>query len=172
MTGLASRRIKDSDNCAFLNSGRPEIDEWLSSHALRQHQERRVATYVWSEGDFVYGFFALTPHRLVDADVSISGHAGGPLTGHLIAKTGIREGAAYETDPITLDDGEVVQVPKPGLLIIDAMIAAQEASDVGGGRYLFIDTTNEPAPILDALNTIGFRSITPGGSPTHYIRIS
>ncbi len=171
MAELTTRLIQDTDNCAFLESGRPEIDEWLSKHALRQHKEHRVATYVWAEGEFVYGFFALTPHRLVDADVSISGHAGGPLTGYLIAKIGMRESAAQETDPVPADDGSTFMIPKAGLLVIDALIAASEASERGGGRYLFIDTTNEPPAILEALETIGFKSISPVDSPTHYIRL-
>lgn len=169
---LSTRRIKHSDNCAYLDSGRPDIDSWLAEHALRQDTEKRVATYVWVEGDFVYGYFSLTPHRLVDADVSISGHAGGPLTGYLIAKVGIRQGAGEEVDRIELTSiGEVVEVSKILQLLVDALVAASDASELGGGRYLFIDTTNEPPLVLDALQKAGFRSITAAGSPTHYITL-
>jgi hypothetical protein len=169
---LSTRRIQDSDNCAFLDSGRPEIDSWLIDHAKRQHAEKRVTTFVWAEGDFVYGYFSLTPHRLVDADVSVSGHAGGPLTGYLIAKIGIRQSAANEVDRIELTHtGDVVHVSKLGQLIVDALVAAGDASQLGGGRYAFIDTTNEPPAILEALENVGFRSITAAASPTHYITL-
>jgi hypothetical protein len=172
MADLTTRLIQDTDNCAFLNSGRPEIDDWLENHAKRQHREKRVITYVWDQGEFILGYFSLTPHRLVDADISISGHAGGPLTGYLIAKIGIHQGAALEGDEITLANGDVVgPVPKPVQLIIDAFIAADSASEIGGGRYLFIDTTNEPPPILNALSAVGFQSITPADSPTYYITL-
>ncbi len=168
---LSTRLIEETDNCAFLNTGRPDIDSWLNDHAKRQHAEKRVVTFVWEQGEFVLGYFSLTPHRLVDADVSISGHAGGPLTGYLIAKIGIQHNAAEEIDRIELSDGTVLDIPKPVQLIIDALVAASDASVYGGGRYAFVDTTNEPPAILKALDGIGFRSITAAGSPTHYITL-
>ena len=171
MAGLSTRLIQDSDDCNFFGSGRDKIDEWLRANAKRQHEEKRVVTYVWEHEGEIHGFFSLTPHRLTDADVTVSGHAGGPLTGYLIAKIGIWERAAGDVDEFTLSSGKIVQIPKPVQLVADAMIAASKASRLGGGRYLFIETTNEPTSILGALYMLGFKSITQAGSPTHYIQL-
>jgi hypothetical protein len=171
MAALSTRLIQDSDDCNFFGSSRQEIDDWLSAHAKRQHAEKRVVTYVWEDQGNICGYFSLTPHRLTDVDVSVSGHAGGPLTGYLIAKIGIWTGAANQTEDFTTSNGDVVAVPKPVLLIVDALVAASKASRAGGGRYLFIDTTDEPTALLEALQLAGFKSINPAGSPTHYIML-
>ncbi|OJZ65814.1 hypothetical protein BRW65_27750 [Mycobacterium paraffinicum] len=173
MAPLSTRLIQESDDTNFFGSARPEIDDWLSAHAWRQHDEQRLVTYVWEEQGSIRGFFSLTPHRLTDVDVSISGHARGPLTGYLIAKIGIWTGAADDVDEISLHNGKVLQITKPEQLIVDAMIAASKASRLCGGRYLFIDTTNEPWAIRTGLDRLGFKPINPAPaeSSIHYIRL-
>ena len=124
------------------------------------------------QAPYVHGFFTLTPHSLLpDDDSRISGHTGGALSGYLIAKIGINQGAASETATRSAKNGKKVTWPVPVFVLIDAIVSAELASQFGGGRYIFIDTTNEPRPILDALRGLGFKSITPTGSPVHFLKL-
>lgn len=157
-----------------LNSGRPEIDLWLTQHAVRLQRDNSCVTVVWTDGQhpFVYGYYSLTPHRLEpDAETKASGYTGGALSGYLIAKIGVHKEAASEIREVRHDDGTATRIPVPALLLIDALVDMEHAAGTAGGRWAFIDTTNEPDCILKALNEIGFKPISPAGSPIHFLRL-
>ena len=122
---------------------------------------------------YVYGFYTLVPHSLEpDQETRISGHAGGALSGYLIAKIGIHQGAAQEQVTRTTRDGQKITFPTPVFLVIDAIVDAEMAAEHGGGRYCFIETTNEPPHILATLRGLSFRPISPGGSAMHFIKLT
>jgi hypothetical protein len=107
-----------------------------------------------------------------DKATRISGHTGGALSGYLIAKIGIQRKAARESLQQTATDGSVYDMPIPALLIIDALIDMEHAAGTAGGRWAFIDTTNEPEGILEELDTIGFQPINRSGSPMHFLKLT
>lgn len=107
-----------------------------------------------------------------DEETRISGHAGGVLSGYLIAKFGINKRAAQQRTSVTYKDGgETYNFPNPVLLLIEALVDAENASRLGGGRYAFIDTSNEPEPVIEAVNGLGFAPIKPEGSSLHFIKL-
>jgi hypothetical protein len=120
----------------------------------------------------VYGFYSLVPHRLEpDEDTRMSGYTGGALSGYLIAKVGIHQDAAkenYQRRRQNEDDAKIV-LPPTALLLIDALVDAEMAARHAGGKYCFIDLTNEPKHICLIAGAIGFKPIKPEGSATHFI---
>lgn len=166
--------LSANHECGFLSTGRSGIDDWFSDHAQRLQETRTCVTYVWSDQPpYVSGFFTLTPHRIDDEEARIPGHAGGTLSGYLIAKIGVHEGAVDETIDLKVgpEASDVVALPPIVGLLIEAIVKAARAAFHGGGRWLFIDTTNEPPHVLSELETLGFKAIKPEGSALHFIKL-
>jgi hypothetical protein len=166
--------ISASHDCGFLSSGRPEIDSWLADHALRLQNERTCVTYVWADQPpFVSGFLTLTPHRLEDDEVRVSGHAGGALSGYLIAKIGIHENAVHETVKVRVgrEPDDFSELPPTVALLIEAVVHATRAAFYAGGRWLFIDTSNEPDHLVGNLEALGFKPIKSEGSPVYFLKL-
>ena len=163
--------LTSEDLLGFLSSGRPEIDRWLSESAASAQEQSFCRTYVWSDQPpYVFGFYSLVPHRVdSDEDVKVSGHAGGALSGYLLAKIGLHQKAVGQVCRIPGDAG--LTAPAELLLVLDAHIQATRASYLAGGRYLFVDTSNEPPHFLDVFRRIGFRSISPSGNPLHVMKL-
>jgi hypothetical protein len=156
----------------FLNSGRSQIDSWFHEHALRVQTEGRMRTYVWDDqAPYVSAFYSLVPHVLpADDGFYIPGDPlGGPLSGFLIAKLGINQNAVGQESE--LPGHPEVTLENEILLLVDAMVTARRAALIGGGRYAFIDTSNEPPHILTALGRVGFKSVTEAGHPVHVVRL-
>jgi hypothetical protein len=157
-----------------LNSGRPEIDSWLTDHAVRLQRDCACFTHVWCDNQhpYVYGFYTLMPYRLKSADsAGVSGYTGGELSGYLIAKIGVNKGAECESRELTSSDDETMVIPVPALLLMDALIDMEHAAGTAGGKWAFIDITGEPQCILDELDLIGFQPINQEGSPIHFLRL-
>lgn len=166
--------LSASHECGFLSSGRPDIDEWFASQAERLQGDRTCVTYVWADQPpYALGFFTLTPHRVMDVAEGLSGHAGGAMSGYLIAKIGINQNAVSETVNIWTGPAEddFAAVSPTVALLIDAVVHASRAAYYGGGRWLFIDSSNEPQHILDNLDRLGFKSITAEGSPMRFLKL-
>jgi len=159
--------LSSEDLCGFLHSGRAEIDQWLAESALSAHTQGFSRTFVWSDQPpYVAGFYSLVPHRVdSDEDTWVSGHAGGALSGYLLAKIGLHRKAVGQLCRLAGDSG--IEAPAELLLILDAHIRASRASYLCCGRYLFVDTSNEPPHFLEVLSRVGFHSISPGGNPLH-----
>ena len=141
---------------------------------MRLQEERACVTYVWADQPpFVSGFFTLTPHRLEDSAARLPGHAGGVLNGYLIAKIGVHQNAVNETVDLKTgsDPGNVIELPPVVGLLIEAVVKAMRAAFYGGGRWLFIDTSNEPPHVLNELPRLGFKEIKPEGSPIHFLKL-
>ncbi|SII19974.1 Uncharacterised protein [Mycobacteroides abscessus subsp. abscessus] len=133
--------------------------------------------WVDNQAPYVYGFYSLTPHQLIpDDETRISGHAGGVLSGYLIAKFGVNKRAAEEATEVEYESGPGKRkrgpFPNPVLLLIDAIVDAERASRHGGGRYAFIDTANEPKTVLEAVSGLGFKPIKPEGSTLQFIKLT
>ncbi len=158
---VATAPLDEEHDTGHLNSGRDEIDDWLARQALRLQQDGLCKTYVWADQPpYVSGFYTLIPHR-IDASnqtITVAGHTGGSITGYLIAKIGIHEDAAERLADVARPDPTKppFQIPNAVLLVLEALLAANRAAEHAGGEYLFVDTSNEPKSILDALDTMGF----------------
>jgi hypothetical protein len=138
---------------------------------MRLQDEAVLRTYVWGDQlPYVAGFFSLSPHRIEsDEDLKVAGHAGGSLSGYLIAKIGLHSAAADETTLLPGDSD--TRLPNKYLLVIDAVVSAGRASYWAGGRYVFIDLQNEPAWVAEVSERLGFRSISPTGSTMHVMKV-
>lgn len=100
----------------------------------------------------------------------MSGHAGGVLSGYLIAKIGVDQ-RAIDSQTRLSDEDRTVTVPVLWALVVHAVVRASAAARLAGGKWLFIDTTNEPQCIMDALARIGFKSITPEDNSVHFVKL-
>ena len=131
-----------------------------------------MRTYVWDDqAPYVAAFYTLVPY-VVDAndDFSIPGDPlGGPLSGYLIAKLGIHQKTVGQLSQIG-DDADLM-FENENLLLVDALVRAGRASQFGGGRYAFIDATNEPDHILSAMRRVRFRPVAPANNPLHVVRL-
>ncbi|WP_139061764.1 hypothetical protein [Tsukamurella pulmonis] len=163
--------LESVHDCAHINTGRPDIDQWFANHAPRLQADRSVRTMVWADqAPFVSAFASLTPHRVIDTDARIPGHSGGPLTGYLVAKLGID----MRAKDLTVDfvaNTQTIKLKAVDMLLVNTVATAMQASRAGGGRLLFLDTRDEPRHILDAMKRVGFRSISPMGDPLHFMKI-
>lgn len=167
----STRALNAEHLTGFLNSGREDIDRWFADKALRLQEEAFARTFVWADQPpYVSAFYTLVPHRVEsDDDHQISGHAGGALSGYLIAKIGIHQKAAADHSLFPGSSNDTL--PNVYLLIIDAVVRATHASYFAGGRYIFIDLNNEPQYLVDAAREIGFKSISPTGSTMHVAKV-
>ncbi|TFI40244.1 hypothetical protein E4P29_25360 [Rhodococcus sp. 1R11] len=133
-------------------------------------------TYVWADQHpYVSGFYTLVPH-LIDTDrdtVQLSGHAGGAISGFLIAKIGIHRESALKKSRIEAPSGsgKFLSVQNISILLVEAMVRAAAASRIGGGRFLFIDTTMEPDFLVKALKSLNFLPINGQGSPMWCLKL-
>jgi hypothetical protein len=129
-------------------------------------------TYVWGDQPpYVAGFYTLIPHRIdSDENTRVPGHAGGALSGYLIGKIGLDLRAVDHESNVPVGD-QTLSVPNSILLVIDAVVRASHAAYIAGGRYVFINISNEPAHIVEAVRAVGFHSISPSGDPMHVIRL-
>lgn len=119
---------------------------------------------------YVAAFYTLVPHRIEsEDDTRISGHTGGDISGYLIAKIGINVDAASGSSRLPGDPGHTLS--NILLLLIDAVVHASRASYLAGGRYVFIDINNEPSTLSDAVQQIGFSSISSAGSSMHVMKV-
>lgn len=170
VTRWATRPLNSEHLTGFLDSGRPEIDEWLHSQAFRLQEEGVCRTYVWGDQlPYVAGFYSLVPHRVEsDEDLKVSGHAGGALSGYLIAKFGIHQAALRQKS--LLPGSGTTSLENKYLLLIDAVVQASRASWQAGGRFVFIDLQNEPEQLVEAAGRLGFKSISPSGSSMYAMK--
>jgi hypothetical protein len=155
----------------FLQSGRPEIDTWFNGQALRLQDDGVCRTYVWGDQlPYVAGFYALVPHTLQsDEDLNVTGHAGGVLSGYLIAKLGLHAGVRDLESLLPGDSDQ--RIANKYLLVVDAVARASRASYFAGGRYVFIDLRGEPEWLVEVVGRVGFRSISSSGSPIHVMLV-
>ncbi|WP_145013144.1 hypothetical protein [Mycobacterium marseillense] len=143
----------------------------MNDQAMRLQDEAFCRTYVWGDQlPYVAGFYALLPHRIEsDEDLKVTGHAGGALSGYLIAKIGLHSGARDLQSLLPGDSNE--RIANKYLLVVDAVARSSRASYFAGGRYVFIDLQNEPPWLVEAAGRIGFHSISPSGSTMHVMKL-
>lgn len=123
------------DLTAF-QSGEPSLDAWLREQAAAA-QDRRVArTFVWVEADaedLVVGYYSLTGHRLVRADLPRSLGHGSPaeIPAVLLARLAL--------------DVRHQGGGRGGVLLADALQRIVIATQTVDARFVVVDALHEKA---------------------------
>lgn len=114
--------------------GKPPLDDWLRSQALRAQTARTARTYVWTQvdGPEVLAYYSIAPTQIARSEVTRS-LAGGytVIPGYLLAR-------------LALDE----HLHGQGLgseLLVDALERIVEAARSGGGRLIVVDAIDDDA---------------------------
>ena len=120
-----------------MDSGEPELDEWLRLHAAGTEARRVARTFVWvdpaSEPDLVRGYYSLTAHRLVRDGLPGAIGRGSPV-----------EIQAVLLARLALD----VSSQGPGMggvLLVDALARVVTATRTVAARLVVVDALSESA---------------------------
>ncbi|MDQ2836475.1 MAG: GNAT family N-acetyltransferase [Actinomycetota bacterium] len=118
-----------------FDSGEPELDSWLRSHAAGSDERRITRTFVWTEYDStrVIGYYSLMAHQLIRDALPKSIGRGSPDTipAILLAR-------------LALDKSHQGSGNGAGLLG-DAMERAAVAAANVGARFLVVDALHDQA---------------------------
>jgi GNAT superfamily N-acetyltransferase len=124
-------------NLSALDSGEPDIDEWLRQHAGGAEARRVARTFVWvdpaSDGDRVLGYYSLTGHSLVRDALS----------------RGIGRGSPAEIPAVLLArlalDISLQGRGMGGVLLVDALARVVVASRTVAARFVVVDAVDDRA---------------------------
>jgi GNAT superfamily N-acetyltransferase len=132
MKRWVSERLRQDHVTAGFTCGRPELDDWLTSHALRAQHQDTARVYVWAEDRTIVAYYAVAPTavrkdsfpRSVTGGVSL-------IPGHLVARLALDQslhGQGFGT-----------------ALLLDAIETIVAAADRAGGRLILVDAKDETA---------------------------
>jgi GNAT superfamily N-acetyltransferase len=120
-----------------LDSGEPQLDEWLRDHAVGAEARRVARTFVWVDPgvspDVVVGYYSLTGHRLVREELPKSVGHGSPqeIPAVLLARLALdrqRQGSGAG-----------------GALLADALGRIVLATQTVAARFVVVDALHERA---------------------------
>jgi predicted GNAT family N-acyltransferase len=130
---LSKVLTRDHDLASFA-SGKPEVDDWLRSHAHQAQEAGTARVHVWTRPGqrTVVAYFALCPTE-VRRETVTGGQAGGAsrIPAYLIAKLAI--------------DSSLHGQGHGSELLIDALDTCVHAAALGGGRLIVVDALDEEA---------------------------
>lgn len=118
-----------------FDSGEPDLDGWLKSHAVGSDARRITRTFVWTEIDTtsVIGYYALMGHVLVRDSLPRALGSGSP-----------REIPAILIARLALDKNSHGQ-GLGGALLADALERALLSANNVGARFVVVDALHEKA---------------------------
>ncbi|HVK23085.1 MAG TPA: GNAT family N-acetyltransferase [Actinokineospora sp.] len=134
MTEWTSASLHEQHVLHEFDCGVPDLNDWLSGHALNASKRGTARTYVWTGmgSDRVVAYYAITPHTVRRDEVSSSLASGlAVIPGYLLAKLALDQ---------TLHGQGL-----GGDLLHDALSRLIEAADVASGRLIVVDAIDDTA---------------------------
>lgn len=135
MSRWVSQALTDHHEVEAFDSGKPDLDRWLTEQSLRAHTAGSVHTTVWTQTDDprVVAFHAIAPSQFVGEELPSRRLAGGysAVPGYLIARLALH-----------------VSLHGQGLgsqLLLDALERISDAAALAGGRLIAVDAIDEHA---------------------------
>lgn len=131
-----SSRLEPTHDVDGFRCGKAELDDWLTSSALRAHEAGAARVYVWTAADDlqVFAYYAIAPTEVIRADDGVPRSLSGGYTripGYLLARLALHEslhGAGL---------GEQ--------LLIDALERIVAAASAAGVRLIVVDAIDASA---------------------------
>ena len=134
MSEIESAQLTERHDTTDFDSGKPELDGWLRSHANRAQLQGTARTTAWTAPDSnaVVGYYSICPTLVSRGDLT-SSLAGGAATspGYLIARLALHRRL----------HGQQLGAQ----LLLDALEMCVRASDLGGGRLIVVDALDVDA---------------------------
>jgi GNAT superfamily N-acetyltransferase len=137
-------RIDVSHDIREFNSGKPELDSWLKSHALRAERERTATTYILADDNRVFGYYSLAAHSVERGTIGggrLARNAPDPVPALLLARLAVD--TAWQGKGIGAD------------LLAHAMNTTQTVGALIGLRAIIVDPIDDRAKAF--YSRYGFR---------------
>jgi GNAT superfamily N-acetyltransferase len=133
-SSLRLERLDGSHDVEAFDSGRPELDDWLTRHALAAQQMDSARTFVAVRSNRVVGYFSLTMGSVLREDAP---------------KRMVRGMPAYPVPMVLLARLAVDRAEQgAGLgarLLADALRMAVSAGEAAAARLILVDAIDEDA---------------------------
>jgi GNAT superfamily N-acetyltransferase len=128
-----SEPLTQEHDLSNFDSGNPELDSWLTDHALHAGSNRTARTFVWAEGNRVVAYYALAGHQVVRDQMPAQVARGGPMyvPAVLLAKLAL--------------DRSLQGRGLGAFLLVDALERIVAATEVVAARVTVVDAIDEDA---------------------------
>ena len=148
MSSFVSEPLHERHRVVGFDSGKPDLDGWLTQHALGAEARRIGRTFVWLD-DRAVGYYTLAAQLLVREDLPKSLGRGGPrqVPAVLVARLALDK---------TLHGQDL-----GGALLADALTRVVGATQTVAARFVVVDAIDESAAAFYEHH--GFRRIPETG---------